>query len=223
MKMRMRIGGLLALLLSISAAMANAPRPDASAHGVDAQLKRALESVREGPLDAALGEVDKLIARYPNFRLAHLVRGDLLLARAQPLAGFGNTGHAARDAFMQQLEAWRKDWESLDTERYLGHYAKGFRSGAMDLAAWRAHKRKVGTGKTSIKVSLDNLGVFRSPGRQDLVEVSFDQDYRSNNLSQRTRKRQYWLREGGRWMIAYEAPLRGAAKVALPESFPNKR
>jgi len=129
---------------------------------------------------------------------------------------------AERDAFMQQLEAWRKDWESLDTERYLARYAKGFRSGAMDLAAWRAHKRKVGAAKTSIRVSLDNLGVFRSPGRQELVEVSFDQDYRSNNLSQRTRKRQYWVQEDGRWKIAYEAPVGTAVKVALPESFPGK-
>jgi murein L,D-transpeptidase YafK len=34
--------------------------------------------------------VDALIRDHPNFRLAHLVRGDLLLARAQPLQTFGN-------------------------------------------------------------------------------------------------------------------------------------
>ena len=34
--------------------------------------------------------VDALIADYPNFRLAYLVRGDLLLARTRPLEGFGN-------------------------------------------------------------------------------------------------------------------------------------
>jgi len=399
------------LVLMPLAAIANAPRHDAGGDRADAQLRRALEKVREGRLDAALGEVDQLIARHPNFRLAHLVRGDLLLARAQPIAGFGNTGHAGRerldelraealarlraidfhppegqvprylmrlelrqrhaivvdasrsrvyvyenandtprlvedfytsigkfgiekaregdkktpigvyhvasqipgkklpdlygwgafpinypnewdrllgrtgygiwlhgvpsdtyaraplasdgcialanpdievlakrvqvgatpviianrvewltmeawraerDTFLRQLEAWRTDWESLDTERYLAHYAKGFRSGAMDLAAWRAHKRKVGAGKTSIAVSLDNLGVLRSPGRQELVEVSFDQNYRSNNLSQRTRKRQYWVQEDGRWKIAYEAPVQSGIKLALPESFPGK-
>src|SRR5262249_53450443 len=34
--------------------------------------------------------VDELLRDYPNFRLAHLVRGDLLLARARPLETFGN-------------------------------------------------------------------------------------------------------------------------------------
>jgi murein L,D-transpeptidase YafK len=34
--------------------------------------------------------VDALIREYPNFRLAHLVRGDLLLARSRPLQTFGN-------------------------------------------------------------------------------------------------------------------------------------
>jgi murein L,D-transpeptidase YafK len=34
--------------------------------------------------------VDALLRDYPNFRLAHLVRGDLLLARSRPLQTFGN-------------------------------------------------------------------------------------------------------------------------------------
>ena len=400
----------LALLLTAPAALANAPRPDDGR--ADAQLRRALENVRDGRLDSALGELDRIVARYPNFRLAHLVRGDVLLARAKPIAEFGNaapdangrlkelraealarlravefhppegqvpryllqldprqkhaividssrwrvyvyenangtprlvddyyttlgkfgidkqregdkktpigvyhvvsqipgsklpdlygwgafpinypnewdrllgrTGYgiwlhgvpsdtyarapfasdgcvalanpdierlakrvqvgatpviiaeraewlspqawrAERDAFLAQLETWRKDWESLDTERYLAHYAKDFRAGAMDLGAWRAHKKKVNAGKTSIKVALENLGVFRSPASQDLVEVTFDQSYRSSNHAQRSRKRQYWVQEAGRWKIAYEAPLKAGAKLALPESFPAKR
>ena len=61
--------------------MAAAP-PPASAEPAEAQLRRVLESVSEGRLNAALDGVDRLLGRYPNFRLAHLVRGDLLLARA---------------------------------------------------------------------------------------------------------------------------------------------
>jgi hypothetical protein len=79
---------LAVLALAPLAGLGNAPR-------ADAQLKRVLESVGQGRLDAALNETDQLIARHPNFRLAHLVRGDLLLARVQPIARFGNTGHAA--------------------------------------------------------------------------------------------------------------------------------
>ena len=75
-------------------------------------------------------------------------------------------------------------------------------------------------GKAWIKLSLVNLSALRSPAKQDLIEVTFDQDYRSSNLSQRTRKRQYWVREEGRWKIAFEAPV-GAARLLLPESYPR--
>jgi hypothetical protein len=42
------------------------------------------------------------------------------------------------------------------------------------------------------------------PGREDLAVVTFLQDYSSNNLANQMRKRQYWLREGNSWKIAYE-------------------
>lgn len=127
-----------------------------------------------------------------------------------------------RKAFADQLEAWRKDWESRDAGRYLAHYAREFRSDGMDIAAWSAHKRRVNAAKRWIKVSLENVSVLRNPGQKPVMVVSFDQDYSSSNLVQRTRKRQYWTMEEGRWRIAYEAPV-GRAPLALPESFPQQR
>ncbi len=126
---------------------------------------------------------------------------------------------AERDAFLASLEAWRRDWESNDIGRYLAHYAKDFRTSDRDLEGWKAHKRRVSAGKSWIKVALGNVSVFRDPDANDLVSVTFDQDYRSSNLSQRTRKRQYWAREGGNWKIVYEAPER-APVLVLPESYP---
>ena len=374
----------------------------------DAQLERAIADVRRGALTSAMGEIDRLIERFPNFRLAHLVRGDLLLARAQPIAGLGNAPYAARerldelraeararvrasrempppdrvpryllrldarqtsaividadrsrvyvyviesgvprlvrnfyssigklgigkeresdkktpigtyyvtswlpgkrlpdlygagaypidypnardrllghtgngiwihgvpsdtyaralrasdgcvalanpdlaalaayvrpgvtpvviarqvewvapdelradrDVFLAALDAWRRDWESNDVDQYLAHYAKEFRTSDRDIEGWKAHKRRVSAGKSWIKIRIDDLSVFRDPGAKDLVSVTFDQDYRSSNLSQRTRKRQYWTREGARWKIVYEAPVR-APVLVLPESYP---
>lgn len=396
-------------IAAVPGMIAAAPQPDGGVDRADAHFRRVLENVRQARLGEALGETDRLIARFPNFRLAHLVRGDLLLARSRPIAGFGNTGHAAngrldelrteasvrlraiserppadsvpryllrfdprqrhaividasrsrvyvfenangtprhaddfygtlgksgidkqregdrktpigvynvvsqipgsklpdlygwgafpinypnewdrirgktgfgiwlhgvpsdtyarapqasdgcialanpdiavlanrvqvgatpviiaeriewiapqvlrteRDSFARQLEEWIADWESLDAARYLAHYARDFRSGGMDLAAWREHKRRVNATKSWIKVSLLNLSVFRAPGAPGVIAVTFDQDYRSSNLAQKTRKRQYWVEEDGRWKIAYEAPV-AAAILAMPESFPN--
>jgi murein L,D-transpeptidase YafK len=398
-------------MLSSFASFPASPTLATGRNGAEAQLNLVFEKVEREQLKAALEEVERLIARHPNFRLAHLVRGDLLLARAGPIAGLGNTGHAGRerldelraeavarlraynghvsanliprhllwlssqqkhaivvdsgrsrvyvyenargiprlvedyyttlgkygiekvregdkktpigvynvtskiagsklpdlygwgafpinypnawdrrlgktgygiwlhgvpsdtyarapwasdgcvalanpdiealgkyvqpgitpvviaeriewvtpeawraerDRFMRQLEEWRKDWESLDAERYFSHYARGFRSGGMDLAAWQTHKRRVNSGKSWIKVSLEQVAFFRSPGREDRIAVTFDQDYRSSNYQRQTRKEQYWIMEDGRWKIAYEAPIR-RTRVALPESYPGTR
>jgi len=395
------------LLCGAAAGVLATATPAALARSAEEQLRRALETVAEGRAGAALGELDRLIERYPNFRLAHLVRGDVLLARARPLKGLGDTGHAApdrldelraealarlqavreapasgtvprhllalaaaqahaivvdatrsrvyvyendrgeprlvadyystlgkrgtdklregdqktplgvyhvtsmipgaklpdlygwgafpinypndwdrragktgygiwlhgvpsenyaraprasdgcialandeiaelakrvrpgatpvviaeriewvtpgelraeRERFLRQLEAWRLDWESRDAQNYLSHYARDFRAGAIDLAAWSAHKRRVNAAKNWIKVGLSNVSVLRAAGQDAVIEVTFDQDYRSNNLSQRARKRQYWVEEDGRWKIAYESTL-GGQRLRLPESF----
>lgn len=374
---------------------------------VDVQLERALDSFFQGKPDSALKDLDQLVARHPNFRLAHLVRGDVLLARAKPISTFGNAGDTARerleelraeakarfrshketavadkvpryflqlsaaqrhailvdatssrvyiyqnangqprliadyystlgrhgfdkeregdkktplgvyhitskipgkqlpdlygwgafpinypnewdrrvgrtgsgiwlhgvpaenyaraprasdgcvalanpdieelsqrvqigvtpviiaeriewvtpevsrtetDAFMQALEAWRASWESRDTARYLSYYAKDFQSDGMDRPAWASYKQRVNAAKTFINVSLSNVSVFRNPGKQPLMVVSFDQDYRSSALSEQSKKRQYWVLENGSWKIAYEAQLRDS-QLNLPDSF----
>lgn len=109
-----------------------------------------------------------------------------------------------RDRFLGQLEKWRTDWESLDTERYLQNYSRRFSSDKLDYAAFAKSKRSVNAGKEWVKVSLSDVSVFRNPGREDLVVVTFNQNYRSNNLTNVMKKRQYWAREGGRWHIIFE-------------------
>lgn len=102
------------------------------------------------------------------------------------------------------IDAWRQDWESRDTERYLKHYSPRFNAGGQDFAAFAAQKRQVNAAKQWIKVRTDNLSVFRNPGEEEVVVVTFDQDYRSDNLTNRMKKRQYWQRENGKWKIIYE-------------------
>ena len=58
-------------------------------------LLKALREVRLSKLDLARQTIDELLARYPNFRLAYLVQGDLWLAKAKPLLSLGNTSEFA--------------------------------------------------------------------------------------------------------------------------------
>ena len=67
-----------------------------------------------------------------------------------------------------------------------------------------AHKRAVNSSKTWLNVKLDKVSMFLYPGRDDLAVVTFEQTYASSNLENRMRKRQYWIREGGKWRIIHE-------------------
>ena len=112
--------------------------------------------------------------------------------------------NAERDALNAEIERWRGDWESLDTERYLTRYSNKFSTGRANFSDWARHKRQVNSGKSWIELKLSNFSMFRNPGKEELVVVTFDQDYRSNNLSNTMKKRQYWAKEGGKWRIIYE-------------------
>ena len=57
------------------------------------------------------------------------------------------------------------------------------------------------------QVGIGDLSLFAYPGSKDLVMATFVQDYRSSNLSNKTVKRQYWVREGGAWRILHESVL----------------
>jgi len=110
---------------------------------------------------------------------------------------------ADRKSLADTFEAWRAAWEKRDTERYLGHYAERFHSEDQGLAEWSEHKRKVNASKSWIKVAVSKVAMLQDP-REKFVVVSFDQDYRSSNLSNAMMKRQYWIRENNKWRIVFE-------------------
>jgi murein L,D-transpeptidase YafK len=112
---------------------------------------------------------------------------------------------AERRSLSAALEQWRADWQGRDTERYLGHYSQRFSAGGgQGYAAWAAHKRAVNAAKSWINIELSRVAMFRYPREGDFVVVSFEQDYKSSTLSNTMRKRQYWIKEEGRWKILYE-------------------
>lgn len=110
-----------------------------------------------------------------------------------------------RDSFRAAVERWRTDWESRDVERYLAHYSDKFQADGRNHAAWAQHKRNAVGQKSFIKVGVENLSayVFRAP--EDMVSVTFEQNYQSSTISTRMWKRQYWVRDGATWKIIYEA------------------
>ena len=58
---------------------------------VEGSLVRAIVGLRESGMRHALDEIDKALARNPNFRLGHMVKGDILMARAGRPVAFAST------------------------------------------------------------------------------------------------------------------------------------
>lgn len=139
------------------------------------------------------------LSRYVDVSRTPVVIGPAVQWRAP------NAWQAERESFMSDFTSWQKDWESLNTDRYLSHYSHDFRSQSRNFASWSARKRALNEGKKWIKVGIKDMSLFEYPGERDLMMVSFEQEYRSNNLSTRTQKRQFWARENGHWRIVHEA------------------
>jgi murein L,D-transpeptidase YafK len=111
---------------------------------------------------------------------------------------------AERNSLLAVIEEWRQDWESRDIERYARHYSHKFQAERYDYQGWVDYKRQVAAGKSWIKVATGNISMFRNPGREEHVVVTFEQDYRSNNVNNVMQKRQYWIKEDGQWKIVHE-------------------
>ena len=111
---------------------------------------------------------------------------------------------AERLSLLQAIENWRADWESINTDAYLKHYASDFASNGANFSAWAQQKKRVNAGKEWIKINLSKLSAFAYPSQADMVVVNFEQGYTSNNLSNRMKKRQYWIKRDNRWQIIYE-------------------
>ena len=115
-----------------------------------------------------------------------------------------DTDQADRAALLKAIEQWRTDWANINTDAYLNHYAPDFATESFKLDSWSAQKRLVNSGKSWIKVGLSDVSIFPYPNQPNLVVVNFEQDYTSNNLANRMKKRQYWMKRDNRWLIIYE-------------------
>ena len=71
------------------------------------RLVKSLQAINNRQLDAALNEVDSLVQAYPNFKLAQLVKGDLLMAHAGAIDSFGSAKNAPSDVIQGLREEAR--------------------------------------------------------------------------------------------------------------------
>ncbi|KPC54825.1 L,D-transpeptidase family protein [Amantichitinum ursilacus] len=109
-----------------------------------------------------------------------------------------------RDQMQTLVENWRNAWQKLDTQAYLNQYSKDFTSDSgQNLTRWAQQKSSVNVSKQWARIDVTDMSLFVG-GKDDTLVATFDQDYRSNNLENRMRKRLYWRNDGGNYKIVWE-------------------
>jgi murein L,D-transpeptidase YafK len=78
-------------------------------------LVKSLVEISEGRVDVALKTIDTLIKQTPNFKLAYLIQGDLLLAHAKQINGIGDESKGEKK---EEIENFKNE-AKVRIERYL--------------------------------------------------------------------------------------------------------
>lgn len=78
-------------------------------------LVKSLVEISEGRVDLALKTIDNLIKQTPNFKLAYLIQGDLLLAHAKQINGIGDESKGEKK---EEIENFKNE-AKVRIERYL--------------------------------------------------------------------------------------------------------
>lgn len=116
--------------------------------------------------------------------------------------------HSARSQALKSIEKWRKDWESLDVNKYLSHYDEKFWNDRHTHSSWASYKKRIAKQKKYQKVNLSQLSVYYYPkgaaDGDDVILATFRQEYSSNNYEGDVNKQIMLSKNSGEWKIVYE-------------------
>jgi len=135
----------------------------------------------------------------PNIDLEsikHLItpgKTPMIIAESIEWVDYANWSNIRKDV-LSSIENWRNDWQSLDVEKYLGHYGDKFWSGKHNIQTWRSRKKLLSISKTYQKIKLDDISLFAYPDtatKQNIIVARFHQSYLSNNYNSDMYKRIY--------------------------------
>ncbi|HQN64095.1 MAG TPA: L,D-transpeptidase family protein [Methylophilus sp.] len=77
---------------------------------IDSLLVKSLQEISQGNTKQALNTINQLINQVPNFKLAHLIRGDLLSSQGQALQAFGSPSPGvAPTPSLERIEGLREE------------------------------------------------------------------------------------------------------------------
>ena len=112
-----------------------------------------------------------------------------------------------QNQLLNNIENWKKSWESKDYDQYINFYSRDAIYNKTMFEQWSLAKKNVFKKSKTIKISLENISIYEYPSdldQEQLRIVIFSQNYKSNLISNLSKKKQIWKIQDGKWRIIYE-------------------
>ena len=101
------------------------------------------------------------------------------------------------------IERWRRYWEDKELEEYISCYSKNFKAQGIGRQRWKILKSVLYKKYKNIKVNITNAEINIKDGGKR-AEVSFLQQYQSDQYGDKGLKRLLLKKEEGKWKIVSE-------------------
>jgi len=106
---------------------------------------------------------------------------------------------------LSTIKEWKEAWVNRDYAEYINFYTSEARYNKSNFKRWSLLKKNVFKKSKNINIIINNISIYEYPSTKDQLRiVLFDQDYKSNLISNKTQKRQIWKDDNGKWRIIYE-------------------
>jgi murein L,D-transpeptidase YafK len=113
-----------------------------------------------------------------------------------------------QNRLLNTIDKWKKSWVSANYSKYINFYSNEAVYNKTKFKQWSLAKKNVFKRSKNIQISLKNISIYEYPsGHDQLRIVLFRQDYKSNLISNSTKKKQIWKIKNGRWVIIYEGSV----------------
>lgn len=117
---------------------------------------------------------------------------------------------------IERTNAWLKAWQSKDVNAYIAFYSPTFKPEQGSYEAWEAGRRDRLRSAARIEIQISDIQVVPSFDDPTVYELTFVQNYRSNNYQEQSKKTLTWKSHGGKWQIIREKnmPAQSAGKAS---------
>ncbi|MDC6484332.1 L,D-transpeptidase family protein [Methylophilaceae bacterium] len=106
---------------------------------------------------------------------------------------------------LNSIKNWKESWVSANYNEYINFYSPKAIYNNSEYRKWTRAKKNVFNKSKNIQISLNDISIYEYPSEtEELRLVIFNQDYRSNLITNKTKKKQLWKVENEKWKIIYE-------------------